>query len=94
MAGIAAVSLLQIWAWLQGTSLVGRLLGLWWEEPDWRHAAPPHLIIMACLADCFYAFSTLGLGGVATLCRRSLTGQSFGERWAGVHMIHEAWQPI
>ena len=93
-AGVIAVNLLQMWAWANGTSVLGRLLGLWWEEPTWKHAAPAHLILMAGLADCLYTLLTLGLGGVATLCRRSLTGQSFGERWAGIHMVHEAWYPM
>ncbi|KAK9827781.1 hypothetical protein WJX74_001934 [Apatococcus lobatus] len=60
---VAAFNLLQIWAWADGTSLFGRMMGLWWEESTWKHAAPTHLVMMAGLADLFYTCSTLGLGG-------------------------------
>lgn len=93
LAAILSANLLQLWAWTNGTSLSGRLLGLWWEDPVSQHSASFRLVSLACVADLFYTVSTLGLGGFVCLCSRILTGQSIGERWAGVHMIHEAWRP-
>ncbi|KAK9866760.1 hypothetical protein WJX84_002667 [Apatococcus fuscideae] len=90
----ALPNLLQIWAWANGTSLIGRFLGLWWEDSLLRHAPAIRLIVWAYLADWVYAVTTLGLGGIVSLSMRAFTGQSLGERWAGIHMVHEAWYPI
>ena len=94
LAGILTTMLLHLWAWTNSTSISGRTLGLWWEEPGSQRAAPVHLVSLACIADYIYTASTLGIGGFVSLCSRILTGQSIGERWAGVYMIHESWRPI
>ena len=93
VAVILAANILQLWAWTHGTSICGRLLGLWWEEPMLQHSASLSRISMACLADFIYTVSTLGLGGLVCLCSRIFTGRTIGERWAGVYMVHEGWQP-
>jgi hypothetical protein len=89
VACIAAVCLFCIHTWLQGRPSAGRFLSAWYEDLLWGHAAPVLRVALAQLLETVYLLGTVGTGAVVSLLMRWKTGQSVGEKIAGVKLVVE-----
>lgn len=87
---IAAVWLLCLHTWLQGRPSSGPLLSsCWYEDLIWGHPAPALRAALAQMLETVYLIGTLGTGAVVSLLMRWKTGQSVGEKMAGVKLVVE-----
>lgn len=75
----------------QGTSPLGRMLGLWYEDVQWQFALPWWRVVGMVGAEVVYGAATVGVGSVVSLVMRccSPPRQCMGERLVGGRMVVE-----